>query len=176
VHEISRPSRHASGYSPRTQAPNVNNLHWQNVKGRDIDVTEDPRLHFVWIKDRISLTFTIVPPLALVLEQTKYLTRFLYQRMRPMASVVRWRSEYLRSFSFKGAFRHAGMHFTEETGSTNFHRICSWLTQEFCDRSGSRRRGGIWNVRGGGIEALQAVNEGEVQLSIATPAEMMRGA
>jgi hypothetical protein len=32
---------------------NVNTLHRPKVKGRDIIVTEDPRLHSVWINDRI---------------------------------------------------------------------------------------------------------------------------
>jgi hypothetical protein len=32
---------------------NVNPLHHQRVKGREIVVTEDPRLHLVWIHDRI---------------------------------------------------------------------------------------------------------------------------
>lgn len=34
----------------------------------------------------------------------------------------------------------------------------------------------MWNVRGGGIEAVQAVHDGEAQLSIATPAKMMQAA
>ncbi|KAF2804501.1 uncharacterized protein BDZ99DRAFT_397868 [Mytilinidion resinicola] len=32
---------------------NVNPLHRQRVKGRDIIVTEEPRLHLIWIHDRI---------------------------------------------------------------------------------------------------------------------------
>ena len=72
--------------------------------------------------------------------------------------------------------RSVTLNFIGDWGQANFHRICSWLTQEFCDRSGPRSRVGIWSVRGGGIEALDAVNDGEVQLSIATPAHLMRGA
>ncbi|EON65746.1 hypothetical protein W97_04985 [Coniosporium apollinis CBS 100218] len=34
---------------------NVNPLHRQKVKGREIVVTEDPRLHLVWIHDRIFI-------------------------------------------------------------------------------------------------------------------------
>lgn len=34
---------------------NINSLHRQLVKGRDIVVTEDPRLHLVWIHDRIFI-------------------------------------------------------------------------------------------------------------------------
>lgn len=34
---------------------NINALHRQRVKGRDIVVTEDPRLHLTWIHDRIFI-------------------------------------------------------------------------------------------------------------------------
>ena len=34
---------------------NVNSLHRQKVKGREIIVTEDPRLHLVWIHDRVFI-------------------------------------------------------------------------------------------------------------------------
>ena len=38
-----------------TSSANVNPLHHQRVKGREIVVTEDPRLHLVWIHDRIFI-------------------------------------------------------------------------------------------------------------------------
>ena len=34
---------------------NVSPLHQQKVKGREITVTEDPRLHLVWIYDRVFI-------------------------------------------------------------------------------------------------------------------------
>ncbi|KAF1829962.1 hypothetical protein BDW02DRAFT_592243 [Decorospora gaudefroyi] len=34
---------------------NINPLHRQRIKGREIIVTEDPRLHLVWIHDRIFI-------------------------------------------------------------------------------------------------------------------------
>ena len=34
---------------------NINPLHRQRVKGREIIVTEEPRLHLVWLDDRIFL-------------------------------------------------------------------------------------------------------------------------
>jgi TRAP-type uncharacterized transport system substrate-binding protein len=71
--------------------------------------------------------------------------------------------------------RSITLNFLGDWGQANFHRILGWLTQEFCDRSGPRSRVRIWSVRGGGIEALHAVNDGEVQLSIATPAQLLRG-
>ena len=61
-------------------------------------------------------------------------------------------------------------------GQANFHRICSWLAQEFNDRAGPRSRWAIWTCRAGGLEALDLVHDGEAQISIATPAGLMRNA
>ncbi len=72
--------------------------------------------------------------------------------------------------------RSITLNFMGDWGQANFHRICSWLTQEFCDRSGPSSRTAIWSVRGGGIEALQAVHNGEIQVSVATPAKLMPAA
>lgn len=66
--------------------------------------------------------------------------------------------------------------FVGDWGHANFHRICSWLTQEFCDRAGPYSRTRIWSIRGGGIESLHMVHDGEVDLCIVTPAMMMRDA
>ncbi len=72
--------------------------------------------------------------------------------------------------------RSITLNFMGDWGQANFHRICSWLTQEFCDRCGPSSRTAIWSVRGGGIEALQAVHNGEIQVSVATPAKLMPAA
>ncbi|PVH89251.1 hypothetical protein DL98DRAFT_614399 [Cadophora sp. DSE1049] len=72
--------------------------------------------------------------------------------------------------------RSLTLNFIGDWGQANFHRICSWLTQEFCDRAGPRSRVGIWNIRGGGIEALQQVYDGEAHLCIATPAALLPSA
>jgi uncharacterized protein len=61
-------------------------------------------------------------------------------------------------------------------GQANFHRICSWLTQEICDRTGPRSRVGIWNTVDGGIDALIAVYNGEVDFCLATPAGALTAA
>ncbi|KAK5046535.1 hypothetical protein LTR84_008338 [Exophiala bonariae] len=68
------------------------------------------------------------------------------------------------------------LNFIGDWGQANFHRICGWLTQEFCDRSGAQSRVAIWSIRGGGIEALPLVHEGEAQLAIVTPAAFMNKA
>ena len=66
--------------------------------------------------------------------------------------------------------RSVTLQFIGDWGQANFHRICSWLCQEFCDRAGPRSRVGIWNTVHGGTDALAAVFDGEVDLCIATPA------
>ena len=66
--------------------------------------------------------------------------------------------------------RSLTLNFIGDWGQANFHRICSWLCQEFCDRAGPRSRVGIWNTVNGGIDALQAVFDGEADLCISTPA------
>ena len=72
--------------------------------------------------------------------------------------------------------RSITMRFVGDWGQANFHRICSWLCQEFCDRAGPQSRVGIWSIRGGGIEALYQVQDGEVQLAVATPAKTIKDA
>ncbi len=63
--------------------------------------------------------------------------------------------------------------FVGDWGQANFHRICSWLCEEFCGRTGPKSRVAIWSIRAGGIEAIDLVQEGEVDLCIATPAALM---
>jgi len=72
--------------------------------------------------------------------------------------------------------RSLTLNFVGDWGQANFHRICSWLTQEFCDRAGPRSRVAIWSMRGGGLEGLVQVHDGEAQLAIATPAGLLSAA
>lgn len=66
--------------------------------------------------------------------------------------------------------RSLTLQFIGDWGLANFHRICSWLCQEFCDRAGPRSRVGIWNPVDGGIDAARAVFEGQADMAILTPA------
>jgi uncharacterized protein len=68
--------------------------------------------------------------------------------------------------------RSLRLNFMGDWGQANFHRICGWLCQEVCDRSGSKSRVAIWNTNGGGIDAPQAVFDGEMDLCLATPAAL----
>lgn len=68
------------------------------------------------------------------------------------------------------------LRFVGDWGQANFHRICSWLCEEFCKRSGPRSRVAIWSIRGGGIEAIDLVEEGEADLCLVTPAMLMPAA
>jgi uncharacterized protein len=68
------------------------------------------------------------------------------------------------------------LRFVGDWGQANFHRICSWLCEEFCKRAGPRSRVAIWSIRAGGIEAIDLVQEGEVDLCLVTPAMLMPAA
>lgn len=58
-------------------------------------------------------------------------------------------------------------------GGANFHRICSWLSQEFCDRAGPGSRTAIWSLRDGGMDALNQLKDGAVDMIISTPAGVL---
>lgn len=66
--------------------------------------------------------------------------------------------------------------FVGDWGGANFHRICAWLTQEFCDRAGPGSRTSISSLRDGGLDGLGQLNAGEADLAICTPAAMMKKA
>ncbi|OVZ64911.1 hypothetical protein CDO44_01540 [Pigmentiphaga sp. NML080357] len=68
------------------------------------------------------------------------------------------------------------LRFVGDWGQANFHRICSWLCEEFCKRTGPKSRVAIWSIRGGGIEAIDLVQDGEVDLCLVTPAMLMPAA
>ncbi|VCU68438.1 hypothetical protein PIGHUM_00489 [Pigmentiphaga humi] len=68
------------------------------------------------------------------------------------------------------------LRFVGDWGQANFHRICSWLCEEFCKRAGTRSRVAIWSVRAGGIEAIDLVQEGEADLCLVTPSMLMPAA
>lgn len=72
--------------------------------------------------------------------------------------------------------RSVTLQFIGDWGQANFHRICSWLCQEFCDRSGPRSRVGIWNPVEGGIDAVRAVFDGDADMAILTPANALPAA
>jgi TRAP transporter TAXI family solute receptor len=53
-------------------------------------------------------------------------------------------------------------------GGANFHRVCGWLTQEFCERAGRYSRCFIGNSTGQ-ADSLRAVHRGKVDVAITTP-------
>ncbi|KAF3407919.1 hypothetical protein DPV78_001806 [Talaromyces pinophilus] len=69
--------------------------------------------------------------------------------------------------------RSYNLRFVGDWGGANFHRICAWLTQEFCDRAGPGSRTSILSFHDGGMEGLTQVHEGAVDLAIGTPASLM---
>lgn len=72
-----------------------------------------------------------------------------------------------------GIERSLTLNFIGDWGQANFHRICSWLTQEFCDRAGPESRTAIWSLRHGGIETAEQIHNGEAQMGVLTPAMML---
>ncbi|MDX3906105.1 MAG: TAXI family TRAP transporter solute-binding subunit [Pigmentiphaga sp.] len=68
------------------------------------------------------------------------------------------------------------LRFVGDWGQANFHRICGWLCEEFCKRTGPRSRIAIWSIRAGGIEAIDLVQDGEADLCLVTPAMLIPAA
>jgi uncharacterized protein len=67
------------------------------------------------------------------------------------------------------------LNFIGDWGQANFHRICSWLCQEVCDRAPGSRVA-IWNCLEGGSDAMISVFAGEADLCLATPAGLVGNA
>lgn len=61
-------------------------------------------------------------------------------------------------------------------GQANFHRILSWVTQEFCDRAGPASRTMIMSLRDGGLDSPLQVHNGQADVGICTPATLLRAA
>ncbi len=57
-------------------------------------------------------------------------------------------------------------------GGANFHRICGWLSQEFCDRAGPYSRVFIGNSNGQ-ADSVRAVHRGQVDVAVTTPTTAM---
>ena len=72
--------------------------------------------------------------------------------------------------------RSVMLDFVGDWGQATFHKILSWLTQQFCDRAGPKSRTRIWSIRGGGSECIPMVHDGEADLCVATPANLMPAA
>lgn len=62
------------------------------------------------------------------------------------------------------------LHFSGDWGQGNFHRICSWLTQEVCERAGPSSTVAIKSYADGGIGSIKDVYEGRTDLALFTPA------
>jgi hypothetical protein len=77
---------------------NISPLHHQRIKGRSIFVTEDPRLHLVWLHDRI-----FIKPLPEYLLSYDFWENFLDPTSSPLVDCDRLRRAalgYLRTYRF----------------------------------------------------------------------------
>lgn len=69
--------------------------------------------------------------------------------------------------------RSYSLKFAGDWGQANFHRICSWLTQEFCDRAGPGSRTSIISLRDGGMDGTIQLDAGEVDMAVLTPSALV---
>ena len=69
--------------------------------------------------------------------------------------------------------RRVTLNFVGDWGQANFHRICAWLCQEFCDRAGPGSSVTIANLRDGGLDGIRRLQLGEVDLCVATPVMLL---
>ena len=78
---------------------NISPLHRQKVKGRDIIITEDPRMHLIWYYDRIFLK-----PLPKYLLSYRFWTKYLLATTSPLGdkreSIRRVALGYLRTYFY----------------------------------------------------------------------------
>ncbi|MFE3798972.1 type 2 periplasmic-binding domain-containing protein [Nocardia tengchongensis] len=65
------------------------------------------------------------------------------------------------------------LQFRGDWGQANMHRICGWIAQELGDRCPEGSRFGIWSGRGG-ADQLDALQAGEVDVTIVTPTPAVR--
>lgn len=72
--------------------------------------------------------------------------------------------------------RSVSLNFMGDWGQANFHRICCWLTQEFCDRAGPQSQIAIRNMRDGGLDGPTSVHNGVADLCITTPVMLLADA
>src|SRR5579862_5192198 len=68
--------------------------------------------------------------------------------------------------------RSVTLHFRGDWGRANLHRALGWLGYEFLSLSGPHTRFAIWNGRGG-LDNVQAVGRGEVDVTLAVPETFM---
>lgn len=61
-------------------------------------------------------------------------------------------------------------------GHANFHRLMSFITQEFTERCGPASRSCLWSVAGGGMEITDAISSGFVDIAINTPVKLLKNA
>lgn len=61
------------------------------------------------------------------------------------------------------------LRFAGDWGQANFHRICSWLTQELCDRAGHGSSVTIKSMPDGGVSVVKDLYLGKLDLCLITP-------
>ena len=63
--------------------------------------------------------------------------------------------------------RNYTLNFIGDWGGANLHKICCWLTEEFCRRAGPKTKTAIWSM--GDDDSVALVQDGKADLCITTP-------
>lgn len=61
-------------------------------------------------------------------------------------------------------------------GHANFHKLMTFITQEFTERCGPLSRTLIWSVAGGGVEITDMIASGVADIAINTPVKLLANA
>ena len=108
---------------------NINPLHRQRVKGREIIVTEEPRLHLVWIYDRI-----FIKPMPQYLMSHQFWTTYLLDGKSPLGSR---RQEVVKAaLGFVRSYHYLVMYESDFVIAREKRLLPAWMTwDQFCDFS-----------------------------------------
>lgn len=61
-------------------------------------------------------------------------------------------------------------------GHANFHKLMSFITQEFTERCGPKSKTCIWSVAGGGMDVTDMIDSGLAHIAINTPVKLIANA
>ena len=72
--------------------------------------------------------------------------------------------------------REIETHLMGDWGWANLHRVCGWLGSQLIEQSAQGSKYAIWNTKYCAADSVHAVAGGEVDMSLSTPAHMVKNA
>ena len=72
--------------------------------------------------------------------------------------------------------RQIEVHLMGDWGWANLHRVCGWLGSQLMEQSAAGSKYAIWNTPYCAAESVHALAAGEVDMSMSTPAHMLKNA